>query len=81
VRGAIARTADTVFNQQLSEEQQRIARNIFLRLTELGEGTQDTRLAGRVCRTGAHPALTLHALAEAGSFQLGEQLPGDEALQ
>ena len=42
VQGAIARTAETTFNQ-LSSEQQAIARNIFLRLTELGEGTQDTR--------------------------------------
>ncbi len=42
VRGAIAYTAETVY-QQLSSEQQIIARNIFLRLTELGEGTEDTR--------------------------------------
>jgi len=42
VRGAIARTAETTFNQ-LTREQQAVARKIFLRLTELGEGTQDTR--------------------------------------
>ena len=43
VAGAIAQTADTVL-QQLTPEQQAIARNVFLRLTELGEeGTQDTR--------------------------------------
>jgi len=42
VRGAIARTADAVYNS-LSPDQQQIARNIFMRLTELGEGTQDTR--------------------------------------
>lgn len=42
VRGAIAHTAETTF-QQLTPEQQSIARNIFLRLTELGEGTEDTR--------------------------------------
>jgi signal transduction histidine kinase len=42
VHGAIAKTAETVF-QQLTSEQQPIARNIFLQLTELGEGTQDTR--------------------------------------
>lgn len=42
VRGAIAHTADSVY-EQLSEQQQDIARSIFLRLTELGEGTQDTR--------------------------------------
>ncbi|GIK43685.1 MAG: hypothetical protein BroJett011_75180 [Chloroflexota bacterium] len=42
VRGAIAKTADRVWNQ-LEPTEQAIARNIFLRLTELGEGTQDTR--------------------------------------
>lgn len=43
VRRAIAKTAETVYNQQLSPSQKTAARNIFLRLTELGEGTQDTR--------------------------------------
>jgi len=43
VRGAIAKTAERVFYQELSPEQQTIARSVFLRLTELGEGTQDTR--------------------------------------
>jgi WD40 repeat protein/DNA-binding SARP family transcriptional activator len=36
VRGAIAKTAETTF-KQLTPEQQGMARNIFLRLTELGE--------------------------------------------
>ncbi|MGD9050014.1 MAG: BTAD domain-containing putative transcriptional regulator, partial [Anaerolineae bacterium] len=42
VRGAIAQTANRVFGE-LSPEEQVIARAVFLRLTELGEGTQDTR--------------------------------------
>ena len=42
LRGAIARTADAVYDQ-LSPEEQVVARSIFLRLTALGEGTQDTR--------------------------------------
>jgi WD40 repeat protein/DNA-binding SARP family transcriptional activator len=42
VRGAIALTAESTY-QQLTSAQQNIARNIFLRLTELGEGTEDTR--------------------------------------
>ncbi|MCP4358843.1 MAG: hypothetical protein GY796_12560, partial [Chloroflexi bacterium] len=42
VDGAIAKTAEDTF-QGLALNQQPIARNIFLRLTELGEGTQDTR--------------------------------------
>lgn len=43
VRGAIARTAETVFNIQLSSDQRQIAKNIFLRLSHLGEGTEGTR--------------------------------------
>ena len=43
VGGAIAKTADTVFNSHLTQEEQVIARNIFLRLTGLGEDTQHTR--------------------------------------
>ena len=45
VRGAIAETAEAVFADQFSSEQQDIARRIFLRLTELGDetATGDTR--------------------------------------
>jgi hypothetical protein len=37
VHSAIARTADQVFNRQLNEQQQSIARNIFLRLSDYDE--------------------------------------------
>jgi WD40 repeat protein/transcriptional regulator with XRE-family HTH domain len=43
VRGAIAETAESVFTDQLDQAQQELAHDIFLRLTELGEGTEDTR--------------------------------------
>jgi len=45
VRGAIAETAEAVFHDQLELEQRTIARQIFLRLTELGsdDATADTR--------------------------------------
>jgi formylglycine-generating enzyme required for sulfatase activity len=43
VQGAIAQTAESVFTQKLTAAQQTIAKNIFLRLTELGEGAEDTR--------------------------------------
>jgi len=42
VKKAITQTAESTYDK-LSKEEQSIARNIFLRLTELGEGTQDTR--------------------------------------
>ena len=42
VQGAIAKTADSTL-AGLTPEQKEIARSIFLRLTELGEGVQDTR--------------------------------------
>jgi WD40 repeat protein/class 3 adenylate cyclase len=43
VRRAIARTADRVYQGELSADERVIARDIFVRLTELGEGTADTR--------------------------------------
>ena len=57
VRGAIAYTAENVY-QQLSPDQQLMARQIFLRLTELGEGTEDTRrrTALRETAVAARPA-------------------------
>ncbi len=42
VHGVIAKTAEMVF-ASLDPDQQAITQRIFLRLTELGEGTQDTR--------------------------------------
>jgi hypothetical protein len=42
VRGALAQKADTLLTT-LSPPQQAIARRIFLRLTQPGEGTEDTR--------------------------------------
>jgi tetratricopeptide (TPR) repeat protein len=43
VHGAIAQTAEAVFQQRLTPEQRPIARMIFVRLAELGEDAQDTR--------------------------------------
>jgi energy-coupling factor transporter ATP-binding protein EcfA2 len=43
VRGAIAKTAEAVYNRDLTPDQQTLARQIFLRLTEPGEGVPDTR--------------------------------------
>jgi WD40 repeat protein len=45
VRGAIAETAETVFYDKLDQRQRDVARQIFLRLTELGgdASTADTR--------------------------------------
>lgn len=42
VKQAIARTAEQVY-EAMNEEEQQVARAIFMRLTELGEGTPDTR--------------------------------------
>jgi tetratricopeptide (TPR) repeat protein len=43
VRGAIAQTAETVFRQKLTPAQQAVARMIFVKLAEMGEGALDTR--------------------------------------
>jgi WD40 repeat protein/energy-coupling factor transporter ATP-binding protein EcfA2 len=42
VQGAITQTAEQVY-AALNDHQQRIARRVFMRLTALGEGTEDTR--------------------------------------
>ncbi|MCB0032854.1 MAG: hypothetical protein KDE51_02450, partial [Anaerolineales bacterium] len=42
LRGAIVHKATAIY-QQFNEQEQHIARNVFMRLTKLGEGTQDSR--------------------------------------
>ncbi|WP_284740321.1 hypothetical protein [Amycolatopsis sp. RTGN1] len=42
VRGAIAKTADHAY-QDFGPEERQLAKEVFLRLTALGEGTEDTR--------------------------------------
>jgi len=54
VRGAIAKTAEAVY-QQLPSEQKAIARRIFLRLVELGEGQQDTRRRAELTELSPSP--------------------------
>ena len=54
VHGAIARTAETVYDA-LSAEQQVLARNVFLRLTELGDGTEDTRRRASIAELVPRP--------------------------
>ena len=43
IRGAIAQTAENVFQKQLTEVQRPIARMIFIRMAELGDDAHDTR--------------------------------------
>ncbi len=79
VRGAIAYTAETVY-QQLSPKQQMIARNIFLRLTELGDGTEDTRRRATITELISKPEETeqvrmvLNTLADARLITTGENI-------
>lgn len=78
VRGAIAETAENVFNDQLNHTQQELARDVFLRLTELGEGTEDTRrraALNELVRQSAEATqlrLVLNTLAEARLITLNE---------
>lgn len=77
VRGAIAQTAEAVY-QQLDSRQQAIARNIFLRLTELGEGTEDTRRRAEIRELEMRDAVrvqvreVLNMLADARLITLGQ---------
>ncbi|HEY3310591.1 MAG TPA: BTAD domain-containing putative transcriptional regulator [Anaerolineales bacterium] len=78
VRGAIAHTAETVY-QNLNPQERAIARESFLRLTELGEGTEDTRRRASLAEliTSADNPEEVHAvlyiLADARLITLGEQ--------
>ena len=69
VRGAIAETAEAVFADQFTHEQQTIARRIFLRLTELGDeaGAGDTRRRATFDELILKPeeAATTHAVLKA----------------
>lgn len=56
VKKAIAQTAESVYDR-LSPEEQTIARGIFLRLTELGEGVQDTRRRVQLSELGTQDAV------------------------
>jgi WD40 repeat protein/transcriptional regulator with XRE-family HTH domain len=78
VHGAIAETAESVFADQLNQQQQDLARDVFLRLTQLGEGTEDTRrraaLNELVRRSAEATQLrsVLNTLAEARLITLSE---------
>ena len=78
VRGAIAETAESVFTDQLNQTQQELARDVFLRLTELGEGTEDTRrraALNELVRQSAEATqlrAVLNMLAEARLITLNE---------
>ncbi|MFC3500163.1 helix-turn-helix domain-containing protein [Micromonospora krabiensis] len=71
VNGAIARTAERVY-AQLSEGQRRQTREIFLRLTALGDGTEDTRRRAPLAELvgGADPTAGAEALARLTAARL-----------
>src|SRR5258706_73756 len=77
VHGAIAHTAERMY-QNLSPADQAITHNIFLRLTELGEGTEDTRRRTSLAELVSHTddadevRAVLNRLAEARLITLGE---------
>jgi WD40 repeat protein/transcriptional regulator with XRE-family HTH domain len=78
VRGAIAETAESVFTDQLNRSQQELARDIFLRLTELGDGTEDTRRRAtlneltRQSEEATQLRMVLNTLADARLITLNE---------
>ena len=73
VRGAIARTADDVFDR-FDADGQVLARGVFVRLTELGEGTEDTR------RRVRHAELLPHGSDRAALDRVVEALTGARLL-
>ncbi|WP_214110629.1 nSTAND1 domain-containing NTPase [Acrocarpospora catenulata] len=77
VNGAIAQTAERVY-AELGPGEQRLARRVFLRLTALGEGTEDTRrpiAQAELDGIGEPEAVAglLERLAEARLVVIGEE--------
>jgi WD40 repeat protein/class 3 adenylate cyclase len=78
VQGAITKTAETLYREALSPDQQALARNIFLRLTELGDGTEDTRRRVAIAELVPRPEQqndvdeVLRRLADARLVTIGE---------
>ncbi len=77
VGGAVAQTADEVLGA-LPAERQRLTRNVFLRLTEIGEGTTETRrrvAINELVPEGTSPRVVdqlLERLADARLLTLGQ---------
>ncbi len=77
VRGAIAKTADTIYSH-LDTEEQEVARRIFLRLTSLGDGGYETRRRATLDELWPDPEArpliesVLHTLAAARLLTLSE---------
>ena len=77
VRGAIAHTANRVLSE-LDPEEHEVARRIFVRLTEPGEGTQDTRRRAGLSELVSDAAdasrveTVLNKLADARLVSVGE---------
>ncbi len=80
VRGAIAETAEAVFTDQFTKEQQTIARRVFIRLTELGDEAEliETRRRVTTSELFIHPEqveatqAVLKALADARLITIGQ---------
>jgi WD40 repeat protein/DNA-binding winged helix-turn-helix (wHTH) protein len=78
VEGAIAKRADAIY-LALSSEQQKIAQRIMLRLTQPGEGTEDTRRRAAMSELIRHPnendavEAVIHLMTDARLFTMNEQ--------
>ena len=85
VRGAIAQRAEAVYGR-LSESQQRAARRILLRLTQPGQGTEDTRRRAQFSELvpAGSPALDVEAvvneLADARLLITSREVSGAEVV-
>ena len=83
VHGAIAQTAETVFRQRLTAAQQPIARMIFIKLAEMGDGALDTRRRAAFSEliTRSTDITTIEAvlsiLTDARLVTIGMMEPGD----
>jgi WD40 repeat protein len=83
VQGAIAKRADAIYSR-FSPEEQTIARRTLLRLTQPGEGTEDTRRRASLDELGTHSSIgtevdaVVRALVDARLLTTSEDEPTHE---
>ena len=81
VEGAIARRAEAEYDR-LDEEEQRLARRVFLRLVAPGEGTEDTRRRATLAELGKEARPVVKALADARLVTTGrDEATGQETVE
>ena len=80
VEGSLARYADEIY-EQLSAEQQRLAKRVFTQMVRPGEGTEDTRRLATRIELGYEEWELAQQLADARLVVTGRTAEGEETVE